>query len=235
MRGTLVTRAAGRSAWPASSRRSWRARASPLSSIDDVSVGCAIAGRRGQPQRRPPRDLLLAGLPVETPGSVHNRLCGSGLNAHGRRPRMPSPAARLDVCLAGGVGEHDACAVRGRQGGSALQQELHGVSIHLSAPASPTQRSRASSAPTPCRRPPTIWRATISFRAKPATASRFALAAEVCQGQRRLACSRARSSRCRSRRRKGKADIVVANDEHPRPRNDPGEPAEAEASVSAMA
>src|SRR5688572_14234739 len=48
--------------------------------IDDVQVGCA--SQAGEDSRNVARHaLLLAGLPVETPGSVHNRLCGSGLNA----------------------------------------------------------------------------------------------------------------------------------------------------------
>ena len=48
--------------------------------IDDVAVGCA--SQAGEDSRNVARHaLLLAGLPVETPGAVHNRLCGSGLNA----------------------------------------------------------------------------------------------------------------------------------------------------------
>jgi acetyl-CoA acetyltransferase len=42
-------------------------------------------GRRGQPQRGP-HGGLLAGLPVEVPGTTINRLCGSSLDA-GRAAR----------------------------------------------------------------------------------------------------------------------------------------------------
>ena len=48
--------------------------------IDDVTVGCT--NQAGEDARNVARHaLLLAGLPIEIPGSVTNRLCGSGLNA----------------------------------------------------------------------------------------------------------------------------------------------------------
>jgi 3-oxoadipyl-CoA thiolase len=72
-----------------------------VESIDDVSVGCA--SQAGEDSRNVARHaLLLAGLPVETPGAVHNRLCGSGLNAlvGGAHAVTCGEAA---VCVAGGV------------------------------------------------------------------------------------------------------------------------------------
>ncbi len=48
--------------------------------IDDVTIGCT--NQAGEDARCVARHaLLLAGLPIEIPGSVTNRLCGSGLNA----------------------------------------------------------------------------------------------------------------------------------------------------------
>ncbi len=48
--------------------------------IDDVTVGCT--NQAGEDARNVARHAsLLAGLPIEIPGSVTNRLCGSGLNA----------------------------------------------------------------------------------------------------------------------------------------------------------
>lgn len=48
--------------------------------IDDVQVGCT--NQAGEDARNVARHgALLAGLPVDIPGMVHNRLCGSGLNA----------------------------------------------------------------------------------------------------------------------------------------------------------
>src|SRR3954451_14898840 len=48
--------------------------------IEDVVVGCA--NQRGEDSRRiAPHDALLAGLPIEIPGSVLQPNCASGLNA----------------------------------------------------------------------------------------------------------------------------------------------------------
>ncbi len=69
--------------------------------IDDVSVGCA--SQAGEDSRNVARHaLLLAGLPVETPGAVHNRLCGSGLNALAGAAHAIT-CGEADVCVAGGV------------------------------------------------------------------------------------------------------------------------------------
>ncbi len=72
-----------------------------IEAIDDVSIGCA--SQAGEDSRNVARHaLLLAGLPVETPGSVHNRLCGSGLNALLSAAHAIT-CGEADVCLAGGV------------------------------------------------------------------------------------------------------------------------------------
>lgn len=69
--------------------------------IDDVSIGCA--SQAGEDSRNVARNaLLLAGLPVEVPGSVHNRLCGSGLNALIAASHAIT-CGEADVCVAGGV------------------------------------------------------------------------------------------------------------------------------------
>jgi len=69
--------------------------------IDDVSVGCA--SQAGEDSRNVARHaLLLAGLPVETPGAVFNRLCGSGLNALVGAAHAIT-CGEADVCIAGGV------------------------------------------------------------------------------------------------------------------------------------
>jgi 3-oxoadipyl-CoA thiolase len=72
-----------------------------VESIDDVSVGCA--SQAGEDSRNVARHaLLLAGLPVETPGAVHNRLCGSGLNAIVGAAHAIT-CGEAEVCVAGGV------------------------------------------------------------------------------------------------------------------------------------
>mgnify|MGYP000963488711 CR=1 FL=1 len=69
--------------------------------IDDVSIGCA--SQAGEDSRNVARNaLLLSGLPVEVPGSVHNRLCGSGLNALIAASHAIT-CGEADVCVAGGV------------------------------------------------------------------------------------------------------------------------------------
>jgi acetyl-CoA C-acetyltransferase len=69
--------------------------------IDDVTVGCA--SQAGEDSRNVARHaLLLAGLPVETPGVVYNRLCGSGLNALVGAAHAIT-CGEADVCVAGGV------------------------------------------------------------------------------------------------------------------------------------
>src|SRR5215471_15033168 len=69
--------------------------------VDDVSVGCA--SQAGEDSRNVARHaLLLAGLPIETPGYVHNRLCGSGLNALVGASHAIT-CGEADVCVAGGA------------------------------------------------------------------------------------------------------------------------------------
>jgi 3-oxoadipyl-CoA thiolase len=69
--------------------------------IDDVYFGCA--NQAGEDNRNVARmAALLAGLPVEVPGSTINRLCGSGLDAIGTAARAIS-GGEADLMIAGGV------------------------------------------------------------------------------------------------------------------------------------
>ena len=72
----------------------WRA-------VDDVIYGCA--NQAGEDNRNVARmSSLLAGLPLEVPGSTVNRLCGSGMDAVGTAARaIMSGDAQL--MIAGGV------------------------------------------------------------------------------------------------------------------------------------
>jgi len=69
--------------------------------VDDVIYGCA--NQAGEDNRNVARmSALLAGLPLQVPGSTVNRLCGSGLDAVGTAARaIKSGEARL--MIAGGV------------------------------------------------------------------------------------------------------------------------------------
>ena len=72
-----------------------------VETIDDVSIGCA--SQAGEDSRNVARHaLLLAGLPTDTPGAVHNRLCGSGLNALVGAAHAIT-CGEANVCVTGGV------------------------------------------------------------------------------------------------------------------------------------
>jgi 3-oxoadipyl-CoA thiolase len=69
--------------------------------VDDVVLGCA--NQAGEDNRNVARmAALLAGLPVEVPGTTVNRLCGSGLDAVAIAARQVR-AGEADLVIAGGV------------------------------------------------------------------------------------------------------------------------------------
>ncbi|MGF1477086.1 MAG: 3-oxoadipyl-CoA thiolase [Geminicoccaceae bacterium] len=69
--------------------------------LDDVLYGCA--NQAGEDNRNVARfAALLAGLPIEVPGSTINRLCGSGMDAVGSAARGIK-TGELDLVIAGGV------------------------------------------------------------------------------------------------------------------------------------
>jgi len=71
------------------------------SAIDDVVYGCA--NQAGEDNRNVARmSLLLAGLPVEVPGTTVNRLCGSSMDAIASAARAIK-AGEATLMIAGGV------------------------------------------------------------------------------------------------------------------------------------
>ena len=69
--------------------------------IDDIFYGCA--NQAGEDNRNVARmSALLAGLPVEVPGTTINRLCGSGMDAVGNAARTIK-AGEAGLMIAGGV------------------------------------------------------------------------------------------------------------------------------------
>jgi len=71
------------------------------SELDDIVLGCA--NQAGEDNRNVARmALLLAGLPVEVPGSTINQLCGSGMDAVGSAARAIA-CGEADFAIAGGV------------------------------------------------------------------------------------------------------------------------------------
>ncbi len=71
------------------------------SAVDDVIFGCA--NQAGEDNRNVARmSLLLAGLPLQVPGSTVNRLCGSGMDAIGIAARAIK-SGETHLMIAGGV------------------------------------------------------------------------------------------------------------------------------------
>jgi 3-oxoadipyl-CoA thiolase len=69
--------------------------------VDDILYGCA--NQAGEDNRNVARmSALLAGLPIEVPGTTINRLCGSGMDAVGLAARSIK-AGDTDLMIAGGV------------------------------------------------------------------------------------------------------------------------------------
>jgi acetyl-CoA acyltransferase len=69
--------------------------------VDDLVYGCA--NQAGEDNRNVARmSALLAGLPVEVPGTTINRLCGSGMDAVGVAARAIK-SGDADLMIAGGV------------------------------------------------------------------------------------------------------------------------------------
>ncbi len=69
--------------------------------VDDIYYGCA--NQAGEDNRDVARMAgLLAGLPIDVPGSTLNRLCGSGMDALGTAARAIK-AGETELMIAGGV------------------------------------------------------------------------------------------------------------------------------------
>ena len=71
------------------------------SKVDDLIFGCA--NQAGEDNRNVGRmAVLLAGMPIDVPGTTVNRLCGSGMDAVGMAARAIK-AGDCDFVIAGGV------------------------------------------------------------------------------------------------------------------------------------
>ena len=89
--------------------------------VDDVIIGCA--NQAGEDNRNVARmAALLAGLPVEVPGTTINRLCGSGIDAVGMAARAIR-AGDCDLHDRGRRGEHEPRALRYGKAESAFSRQ----------------------------------------------------------------------------------------------------------------
>ena len=92
--------------------------------VTDVIFGCA--NQAGEDNRNVARmSSLLAGLPVELPGTTINRLCGSGMDAVGTAARAIK-AGEAQVMIAGGVESYEPSPLRDAQGGVGFLAKQHG-------------------------------------------------------------------------------------------------------------
>jgi 3-oxoadipyl-CoA thiolase len=73
----------------------------PVDRIDEIFAGCA--NQAGEDNRNVARMAgLLAGLPLDVPGTTINRLCGSGMDAVGTAARAIK-SGECEIVIAGGV------------------------------------------------------------------------------------------------------------------------------------
>lgn len=90
--------------------------------VDDVIFGCA--NQAGEDNRNIARmSLLLAGLPVNVPGSTINRLCGSGMDAVGTAARAIR-AGEASLMIAGGVESMSRAPFVVAKGGTAFARDV---------------------------------------------------------------------------------------------------------------
>jgi len=90
--------------------------------VDDVIFGCA--NQAGEDNRNVARmSALLAGLPVNVPGSTINRLCGSGMDAVGTAARAIR-AGETDLMIAGGVESMSRAPFVMAKGGTAFARDV---------------------------------------------------------------------------------------------------------------
>ena len=171
-----------------------------VEAIDDVSS--AALSQAGEDSRNVARHaLLLAGLPVETPGAVHNRLCGSGLNAIVGAAHAIT-CGEADVCVAGGVESMTRAPFVVGKAEQAFAKDFTRLRFLPRRPLPQPKDREPSTAPTPCPRRPTTWPANTGSRARSATCSRSARSRSTPRPP-RTASSRARSALSASRRARG--------------------------------
>jgi acetyl-CoA C-acetyltransferase len=182
-------------------------------SIDDVSVGCA--SQAGEDSRNIARHaILLSGLPVATPGSVHNRLCGSGLNAIVAAAHAIT-CKEASVCLAGGVESMTRAPFVVGKAEQAYSKNFPVFDSSLGARFPNPKIEQEFGADT---MPQTADNLAREYQLSREACDRFALASQLKYAKANEAgFFEGEISPVTIPQAKGKADIVVGADEHPRP------------------
>jgi acetyl-CoA C-acetyltransferase len=181
--------------------------------IDDVSVGCA--SQAGEDSRNVARHaILLSGLPVATPGAVHNRLCGSGLNAVVAAAHTIT-CGEAQVCLAGGV---ESMTRAPFVVGKADQAYSKSFTVYDSSLGARFPNPKIESEFGADSMPETADNLARDYQLSREACDRFALASQQKYAKANEAgFFKDEINPVTIPQGKGKADIVVANDEHPRP------------------
>jgi acetyl-CoA C-acetyltransferase len=181
--------------------------------IDDVSVGCA--SQAGEDSRNVARHaLLLAGLPVETPGAVHNRLCGSGLNALAGAAHAIT-CGEAQVCVTGGVESMTRAPFVVGKAEQAFAKDFKVFDSSLGARFPNPKIESLFGADT---MPQTADNLAREYQLKREDCDEFALAS---QRKYAAACKegffKSEINPVSVPQGKGKPDVIVSQDEHPRP------------------
>ena len=182
--------------------------------IDDVAVGCAT--QAGEDSRNVARHaMLLAGLPIETPGAVHNRLCGSGLNALVAAAHAIT-CGEADVCVAGGVESMTRAPFVVGKAEQAFGKDFKVFDSSLGARFPNPKIESLFGADTMPQTADNLAR-DYPAHARGLRRVRARLAAEISPRPPRTASSTARSGRCRSRRAAASPTWSSATTSIPRP------------------
>jgi len=181
--------------------------------IDDVAVGCA--SQAGEDSRNVARHaILLSGLPVATPGSVHNRLCGSGLNAIVAAAQAIT-CGEAGVCLAGGVESMTRAPFVVGKSDQAYSKNFTVYDSSLGARFPNPKIESEFGADT---MPETADNLARDYQLSREACDRFALASQQKYARANDAgFFKNEINPVIIAQGKGKADVVVASDEHPRP------------------
>ena len=182
-------------------------------SIDDVSVGCA--SQAGEDSRNVARHaILLSGLPVTTPGSVHNRLCGSGLNAIVAAAHAIA-CGEAQVCVAGGV---ESMTRAPFVVGKAEQAFSKNFTVYDSSLGARFPNPKIEQQFGTDTMPETADNLARDYQLSREVCDRFALASQQKYAKANEAgFFKGEINPVTIPQAKGKADVVVADDEHPRP------------------
>jgi acetyl-CoA C-acetyltransferase len=181
--------------------------------IDDVTIGCT--NQAGEDARCVARHAsLLAGLPIEIPGSVTNRLCGSGLNAliHASHAITCKEAT---VAVIGGVESMSRAPFVMAKAESAYSNDMRIFNSQIGARFPNPKIEKQFGADT---MPQTADNMARDFQLTREQCDAFALASQQkFEAAKKAGFFKGEIHATTIAGAKGKPDTIIAEDEHPRP------------------